>query len=725
MKTHNGVESVVNVALAGSTEVYQFSDKEIDAAIVVASQQSAPHTGTLTVTLKSLGNTNINSIASGILMAYVLRSQLVTIPLVTTQAPPQKRGLSTYHLLPSADVGVLKPSGMRAFMLPILGVCVAAGKSHGNNVAFVVGRNLSIRPVRAPPGATDLQHMREFVHMLMDGHERVELDSLQEVRDRQNRPDQRRQIDEHEFALDMSYERNTLEQFQKKEHYGFEIKDPRGIVGLSGPLKLSTSQVGGALTKICKKHQWYIFGRSPAEVSRLIPEALLRLRTCIGTEHILETDYSRFDGTINDFHRRLDLEILGAAFTPQWTEAIVSWHGLVYGNKVRAKHDGQDITYEQGFSQATGDPFTSVLHTLRNAFMAYSAARQSRTPQQAWACLGAYGGDDGFTLAIDPAVYSKVAERTGLKLKCVVRTPGQCVTMLGRVWGPGSWEGDPNNCSDIFRSLRGFHLTTQNPTVPNEIVAYNKALCLNATDSGTLLLGDLCNKILTQCRPAVPRRGAPKYVDRDVSQMAIIARDHPEEVFVNHPAQWQMEYFMTACGQATIVNFERWLRDPTARWDMPAPIANLSAELPALGFGVIVDGWYFEDPAKEEVVDEEVEPIPAHVKTFRELPRLEQLRILNAKNAEDEREGRPPHPRAAQNLVEYKRLLASTQPPETVPDRPVQAQMSDPGTMAAEVLRRIGIQTTRGRGRATIRRPEKAPRRRAGPRGNAGARAAK
>jgi hypothetical protein len=247
------------------------------------------------------------------------------------------------------------------------------------------------------------------------------------------------------------------------------------------------------LASFLKHNPWYAFGSSNAEIADRVAFVCQILSTYCDIRRTVETDFETFDATVSGALRGIERILVLHMFAEDDRDFVSATLSLVYDTTTVSKVG--DLRYKAGKSQLSGDPFTSVLNTLRNAFVAYYALRTDPNlkcdAETAWNLLGLYGGDDGITPCVDPDHYSSVAGKLGLRLKAAERIPGQTVSFLARFWGPGVWHGDNNSMCDAVRMLSKFHLTTQSVIVPNVAICREKAWAYLLNDSDTPYIGPL------------------------------------------------------------------------------------------------------------------------------------------------------------------------------------------------------------------------------------------
>jgi hypothetical protein len=316
--------------------------------------------------------------------------------------------------------------------------------------------------------------------------------SIDEVFDKQNRPNQRTHLDA--GAINTKYHR-VISSFMKKESYQ-KIADPRNISTINAKDKLWYSTVIYSFAKHLKKFPWYAFGNTPRVIAERVAEI------CSNCENfVVATDFSRMDGHISPLWREFEQMIIVNCFAPQYRPQIIELMRSQHGLK---GYSAFGIRYDQCSSRASGSPETSASNTLCNAFVCYLAWRMSKrvdgtyySHQDAIRRLGIFGGDDGLTADLSEEVARKAARHIGQVLTFdVVPRNGQGVSFLSRQFGPEVFAGDPTSCCDIMRQMCKFHLTTHLSSITEDQKLVSKAFALYLTDSNTPFVGEFVAKVL-------------------------------------------------------------------------------------------------------------------------------------------------------------------------------------------------------------------------------------
>jgi len=358
-------------------------------------------------------------------------------------------------------------------------------RSYNNDVACVEGRILKVKNPDKRPPPFYAQCRTEFINMLIPDdtmHVGVPLEE-NDVYKLQNRPSQRNQ---NALTKWFSFLQPTnVKSFQKAEIYG-KITHPRNISTLNTDHRLRYSSFMYSLKNFIKMSPWYAFGHHP----RVFVSRLREIST--RAAFVVPTDFSKFDGTHGRFLADMEEMVLRRYFDPCYHNEVVKLHSSQFNVMATTK---EGVRYDTGYSRLSGSSETSDFNTLCNAYVAYVALRHViADPEEAYSSLGLYGGDDGLTANVEPALYTKVADRLGLKLKSDKIFPGNPVTFLGRTF-PDIWSSSDSVC-DVPRRVAGLHLTVTPSTVKPEHVLIRKAKGYLVTDMNTPFIANWAKAIL-------------------------------------------------------------------------------------------------------------------------------------------------------------------------------------------------------------------------------------
>jgi hypothetical protein len=427
------------------------------------------------------------SLESLMLMTKVTRQQAAVLLAYLTFSTCEPK----YHVVPSMHAvksyqwndyidGVVK-TPMIAFCSPLIDAGYVAARTPGNDKKTIDERVRSLQEhAEDPVDPKYHKYLEEFI-----GHTASPLVALdyEAVMERQDNARKVRNL----LQADEGYMSRVVKCFQKAEAYIFP-NDPRNISTDPPREKYEASTFAYPVMSSFKRFDWYAFGRTPVEIAHKVAQL------CATNGSVTETDYSRWDGRLSKFMK------LGFA------QYLITCFGRskALDRVVADRNNRRGVTafgekFDTGFSQMSGDMFTSASNSWLNAFICYCAAREEgRSSNVAYKNLGIFGGDDGLT-PVGKASLEKVATAFHIVLKARVCTAdnGEWPTFLSRQFGPAVWKGDPSSCCDLVRQLSKFHLTTNcDPNIDVVQKMKEKAFSYWLTDSQTPLMGPLCTTLL-------------------------------------------------------------------------------------------------------------------------------------------------------------------------------------------------------------------------------------
>jgi len=379
---------------------------------------------------------------------------------------------------------VPKPS-LHAFMQPIHHGCFSPAQGIESERQAIKGRIEEVRQPILPMTKFLSQVMLEFVDKFVPKQQfgiPVEVD---EVYARQNRPSQRLIFSNAEF----SKPERKIKMFLKKEAYA-NVKDPRPISQVNGVDKRDYSAFIYALADHLKTFPWYAFGKNPAEIATRVTEVCE-----LAIASITGSDFSKFDGHGSNIMRELELMILLAFFRTEYHKKLIELHNAQYNLRGISR---EGLTYDSGYSRASGGPDTACFNSIFNAFVAYLEKRLEGLDQhQAWLALGIYGGDDGITADVCEKTYQRAAKMVGQVLTLSTVKRGELgVSFLARLYTSEVWYGSKNSCCDIRRQLSKFHTTIPGHNVSPAQKLFEKATSFSYSDLDTPIIGQFCNKVM-------------------------------------------------------------------------------------------------------------------------------------------------------------------------------------------------------------------------------------
>jgi len=299
------------------------------------------------------------------------------------------------------------------------------------------------------------------------------------------------------------------------------------------------------MKKYCK---WYAFGKTPLGVAAAVT-------ALCGEAHVVnESDFSRMDGRVSAVFREFESRMLMRAFDRRDHARCLEAHRTQFNLPGRTS---RGVKYDLKFARASGSLETSSFNTAASALTFYVAFRlDGRSPDQAYASLGLYGGDDGLTADINPDKCVHAAQMVGQELTiALVKKGARGVKFLARQYGPNVWHGEPNSCADIVRQVSKFHVTVSlPPDVTPQVKAVEKARGYILSDAETPILGAVCAKILELADPRISIEcDAKAQVLHGVRYWHSLV--DKKEQYPNEDSGWMTDY---ACDSLPGFDFERF-----------------------------------------------------------------------------------------------------------------------------------------------------------------------
>jgi hypothetical protein len=463
---------------------------------------------------------------------------------------PQDKSVQKFQYDPPSYNPEAK-SSVQPFMRPLVADgCYAPDKTRSNDQRMVDGR---VKEVKAPELKLTkflVTVITEFVTLLVPEEGILIPTGVEEVYERQNRPNQRILLDKGGRMGELVM--NKIKSFMKAESYQ-KVTDPRVISTVPPINKLEYSKFVYAFDAILRKQKWYAFGKNPIQIAERVAQI------CSMASEIAQTDFSRFDGRVSKILRMVESLAMVRAFKVDYTDHLVE---LMNTQKDQVATTTFGVKYSTGESRLSGSAETANFNTLSNAFVAFLAFRRTRGPngyytaQEAWEKLGIYGGDDGLTADIDGDTYIYASKMVGqeLELEPVKRgKPG--VKFLAREYSPYVWYGDPNSMCDPGRQLAKLHTThCMSHTIDGMRKLREKCYGLIVTDRNTPVLGELAKVVLALSKSAGVE------LTNELGVANYWSKYETEVNFPNaNPADWMNEAFRRNCPKFDMELFREWL----------------------------------------------------------------------------------------------------------------------------------------------------------------------
>jgi hypothetical protein len=365
----------------------------------------------------------------------------------------------------------------------------------------------------------------------------------------------------------------------KAEAY-MELKDPRFIMAVSQHQKLIACALAHPLAAKLKELPFYAF----------VEPALLaeRILACASHAHCaIETDFSRMDGTISPAMRELhDRALLFRVFR-RFTKLCIEALAKLQMQHVKIKDIFKEVlvSFNTYHAQLTGDGFTSVLHTSRNAMVTYATLRQcGRSPREAFAEIGMKGGDDGTSFLTQGVSSSRfcadfkyVCSQMGLSAKTTVTPFGSPVLFCARYWMV--WDGEANSMTDVGRYMKKLHLTADKLSKPVDKLAQKVAAAL-ITDKNTPIVGPWA-------------RYASKHLGRGVLKIDATAECYAATFTTRYPnrrSEWMLEVIEKTYPEFDSAIFMKAMSRGTNPLEFPLCVEDHTHEHAPSSFPAVVGG---------------------------------------------------------------------------------------------------------------------------------------
>lgn len=233
---------------------------------------------------------------------------------------------------------------------------------------------------------------------------------------------------EHEYPL--PGQQNSS--FIKTESYE-EKKPPRNISAVATAHVLSYSSYTRAISAHLKNYPCYAFGSSPRVVASTVYNICVAAKL-LGNP-VIETDFSKFDGTQGSFCKAIEIDILDICFPND--EKARAYHAEVINASFRTRCG---IHYKTDFTRLSGSADTSVFNTCINMYVNYLALRLTGYNHEMAIDVvlkhGIFGGDDGLIMDVGQGPQlEKTMAMLGMSIKSTRRNLHKDpVTFLGRVY---------------------------------------------------------------------------------------------------------------------------------------------------------------------------------------------------------------------------------------------------------------------------------------------------
>lgn len=342
------------------------------------------------------------------------------------------------------------PVSLTGFGSPLIGPCYGFPSSIASDDQCIAGRVEAFQGKPVEPILPSVAgYMQEFVEFLVPTKHRGHPVGDDEVHQRQDRPSQRSVLNE--AAVTGNGYKRAWAAFVKKETYQ-KPTDPRNISIAAPATKLAYSRYQYAFTDdIMSNAEWYAFNKNPAQIAARVCDVLVLARWSV------IADGSRFDGHVTRSARVLERMCMLRFFAVDHHSGLNEAMDEQIALPGTTEHGRK---YQSGYSRGSGSLETANFNSILTAFIGYCAQRETtvggvrKSPDQAWASLGVYGGDDSLEGDVDADALRRSASIMGQEYDVeVIRRGDIGINFLNRQFGPNVWNGDPSSMANPARLL--------------------------------------------------------------------------------------------------------------------------------------------------------------------------------------------------------------------------------------------------------------------------------
>ena len=382
------------------------------------------------------------------------------------------------------------PVPLAGFGSPLVGSCYTYAASIASDDRCIKGRVEAFHKTREfvrPIPPTLAGYMAEFAERLIPVAHRGHPVSHDDVRDHQDRPSQRAILEE--AGVTGSNYPVKFGTFVKKETTP-KVSDPRNISQVVPATKLAYATFMYAFHEdVMANQEWYAFNKTPKECAERVVAILKH------ASHAVLGDGSRFDGHVSYLLRVFE------------RVCMMRWAAYEHHAELNKRMDEQialPLCTEfgrrsfSGYGRGSGTSETADFNSIDTAFIDYCALRNTTRngkklePDEAWAKLGIYGGDDSLSGDVDPDALRVSAELVGQDYEISVIPRGEMgVEFLNRQFGPFVWEGDEDSMANPIRLLAKLFVGPKVLPDPLERFA-ERASGYYRMDLNSPVIGEIC-----------------------------------------------------------------------------------------------------------------------------------------------------------------------------------------------------------------------------------------
>lgn len=254
---------------------------------------------------------------------------------------------------------------------------------------------------------------------------------------------------------------------------GGDSKAPRIISPPFPPTQSKLYRYSLALQDLIHNCDWFAFGKPPSQLSEHIAKL-----TSQNTKVLIESDYSKYDGTITKSIRELEKKIYMSFFPKQYHDEITN----ILNSMLYSHSNLLGVGYDPKTSRLSGAADTCLMNSLCNLFAMFCALETFEGI--------IVGGDDGIVLTsknnVDKVKIS--IKKCGFKAKVEVKQYGEVFTFLARkfMWGSAISCGDPHRILPKLHLISGIM-----PQVQANVNMYEKLISLYLSDHSTPMLNNI------------------------------------------------------------------------------------------------------------------------------------------------------------------------------------------------------------------------------------------
>lgn len=330
------------------------------------------------------------------------------------------------------------------------------------------------------------QYIDEFVALVAP--DRIEPLSLEAVIEHQDGPLQRAR---NEKAKDMMWRVIAKVQSMVKVEAVGKQGPVRNISTLPAEFNLSLGRYMLAAADWFKKNtSWYTAGKTPKDTADrmvYITAQAMERATFFRQAKVCCADVSKMDAAKHPYIQAwLTTRIYAKLFGGDVEELLALRKSEADCKAVTA----EGLTYSVGATQLSGSACTTIDNTITNAFLSYAAYRlEGKTPEESYADLGAYVGDD--SVSLNSAESMEMAGKLyGYTIKAEMVGYGEHVPFLSRFFY-AAWQGEPYSLQDPKRLMSKIMISTAPSEFTDAEAALNKLRGYSQLDPGVRVYSHL------------------------------------------------------------------------------------------------------------------------------------------------------------------------------------------------------------------------------------------